>query len=266
MGNKKIRKIVKDGVLLSLIPAICTYLGQDNNILVRLQEKGYIGPNVNLELFRDWMNILSIVLTFTILTVPLIIANMKSESYKAQRDTLLKNNKDIFGITLKEQLKLENCHINIRVFVPKITLRHIISKWLHLPIKLEYHIKNIDGLADHDITENLKFEVYPRKQGLVGNCYSQKAVLYDDDLINSNETNYNLTDYQKAKTNRLQFILVCPIISELNEVVSIVSFDSYDVIKIHEEQKEPLRKLILNYTQSLYESIPDLFKAKGGIL
>lgn len=141
-----------------------------------------------------------------------------------------------------------------------------ICVWLKIQTKNIYYIKNIEGLAEKDITDNLKFEVCPNRQGLVGECYEQKAILYDDDLENSNEINYNLTHYQIAKTNQLKFILVCPIFSENEEIISIVSFDSYDKIKIKEESKEILRQLVLNYTQSLYECIPDLFKVKGGIL
>ena len=129
-----------------------------------------------------------------------------------------------------------------------------------------YYIKNIDGLAESDITNNLKFEVYPNKQGLVGDCYDQKAIVYDDDMENSNETNYNLTHYQIAKTNELRFILACPIFSESEEIIAIMSFDTCDRIKVKDESKDILRSMVLNFTQSLYESIPELFKAKGGIL
>ena len=135
-----------------------------------------------------------------------------------------------------------------------------------MPTKDVYYIKNIDGLAEKDITNNLKFEVSPNKQGLVGECYEQEAILYDDDLENSNETNYNLTHYQKAKTNKFKFILVCPIFSESEEIISIVSFDTCDKIKINRDSKDILRQLVLNYTQSLFECMPDLFKAKGGII
>lgn len=264
--GKHTKEIVVKGVIFFLVPAFCTYLGQNDNMLDWLQGNGYIGAEVNLELVRQCASILSIIITFALLTVPLIVSNLHGSAYKTQRDILIKNNKEIFQTTLKKQLGLEHCKLNIRIFVPRMSVIQRICVWLKIQTKNIYYIKNIEGLAEKDITDNLKFEVSPNRQGLVGECYEQKAILYDDDLENSNEINYNLTHYQIAKTNQLKFILVCPIFSENEEIISIVSFDSYDKIKIKEESKEILRQLVLNYTQSLYECIPDLFKAKGGIL
>ena len=92
--------------------------------------------------------------------------------------------------------------------MPRMSVIQRICVWLKIQTKNIYYIKNIEGLAEKDITDNLKFEVSPNRQGLVGECYEQKAILYDDDLENSNEINYNLTHYQIAKTNQLKFILV----------------------------------------------------------
>lgn len=264
--RKSFGGIFAKGIVLSLIPAICSYLSQSNNILSWLQKKGYLGANVDVEFLQNAMGIASIFFTFTLLTYPLIVNELKLKEYKQQRDSLIKNNKDIFEATLKNVLQLEHCRLNVRIFVPKITLCDRLKKRFTKSGVLEYHIRNIDGLAEKDITDSLAFQVFPDKQGLVGDCYNQKAVLYDDDLENSNEINYNLTRYQIAKTNKLKFILVCPIFSEKEEIISIISLDSYDIIKIRDETKDILRNLVLNYTQSLYECIPELFKPKGGIL
>ena len=264
--KKTTRDIIIKGVLLSLVPALCAYLGQPNNILDWLQQNNYIGTEINLEFVRQSGSILSIFLTFIFLTIPMIIVNLQSSSYESQRNLLIRNNKDIFQAILKEHLHLENCNLNVRIFVPRNTLLKKICKLFKMPTKDVYYIKNIDGLAEKDITNNLKFEVFPNRQGLVGECYQQEAILYDDDLENSNETNYNLTHYQKAKTNKFKFILVCPIFSESEEIISIVSFDTCDKIKINRDSKDILRQLVLNYTQSLFECMPDLFKAKGGII
>ena len=262
----KKRGIVFKGILLSLIPALCTYLSQNENILSWLQTNNYIGTEINIKIVQHITGILSIFFTFGLLTIPLIISNIQNLTYKTQRDYLIKNYKEIFQNTLKKQLGVENCKLNIRIFVPRVSLWNKICKKLNIDVKSIYCIKNIEGLADKDITDNLKFEVYPNKQGLVGDCFEQKAIIFDDDLENSNETNYNLTHYQIAKTNQLKFILVCPIFSENEEIVSIMSFDSCDNIKIKDDAKDKIRKLILNYTQSLYECIPEVFKAIGGIL
>lgn len=264
--RKNIRGVFIKGFIIWLIPTVCSYLSQSNNILSWLQKKGYLGANVDVELMENCMSMATIFFTFILLTIPLIINELKLEEYRQQRDSLIKNNKDIFEATLKNVLQLEHCKLNVRIFVPKITLYDRLKKRFTGSRVLEYHIRNVDGLAEKDITDSLAFQVLPDKQGLVGDCYNQKAVLYDDDLENSNEVNYNLTKYQIAKTNKLKFILVCPIFSEKEEIISIISLDSYDTIKIKDEAKDILRNLVLNYTQSLYECIPELFKPKGGIL
>lgn len=262
----KKRQAILKGIGLSLFPAVCAYLSTDNSILVWLQTNKYLGENVDVELVRNIMYLASILLTFLCLTIPYIIRDIECNEYKSQRDMLIKDNKDIFEATLKNELNLKHCKINVRIFVPKYTLIYKIARIINKKSKLEYHIRNIEGLAEKDITENLKFSVFPKKQGLVGECYRQQAVLYDDDLVNSNETDYGLTMHQIAKTNKIKFILVCPVFSDEEKMIAIVSFDSYDEIKIMDEKKDILRNLVLNYTQSLYECVPDLFKAKGGIV
>ena len=120
--KKTTRDIIIKGVLLSLVPALCAYLGQPNNILDWLQQNNYIGTEINLEFVRQSGSILSIFLTFIFLTIPMIIVNLQSSSYESQRNLLIRNNKDIFQAILKEHLHLENCNLNVRIFVPRNTL------------------------------------------------------------------------------------------------------------------------------------------------
>lgn len=260
--NKKVIRIA----LFSLIPALCEYFSQADGLIVWMQNKDYIGGNVNLTILQNVIGILSIIFTFVLLSVPYAKSEIERKQSELQRDMLLKSNKEIFEATLKKTLGIEHCRLNIRIFVPKVTCLHKICQRLSINRKLEYHIKNIEGLAENDITKDLKFIVSPNKQGLVGECYERRGVVYDDDLENSNETSYNLTGYQIAKTNNLKFILACPIFSEAGDIISIVSFDSCDEIKLCEDNKDKLRNMVLNYTQTLYECIPGLFRIKGGIL
>lgn len=156
----------------------------------------------------------------------------------------------------------------MRIFVPEKTLKWRITHIINKNNALFFRIKNIDGLAEAGITNDLKFQVLPpeEKQGLVGECFVTKKMVYDDNLIQSNSTDYHLSEYQINKTNDLRFIIVCPIFSENGEVIAIIAFDSKNDIKVTQENKEALSDLILNYTQQLYEKVPELFKAKGGLL
>ena len=112
----KIKGIILKGILLSLIPALCTYLSQSENILSWLQTNNYIGTEINIKIVQHITGILSILFTFGLLTVPLIISNVQNLTYKTQRDYLIKNNKEIFQNTFKKQLEVDNCKLNIRIF------------------------------------------------------------------------------------------------------------------------------------------------------
>ena len=172
-------------------------------------------------------------------------------------------------MTLAKIVDRDYCHIDVRIFVPEKTLKWRISPYCeHKNNALFFRIKNIDGLAEPGITNDLKFQVLPeeRRQGLVGECFKTKKMVYDDNLIQSNSTEYHLSEYQINKTNDLRFIIVCPVFSENGDVVAIIAFDSKNDIKVTEENKEALSNLILNYTQQLYEKVPELFRPKGGLL
>ena len=85
----RIKGIVFKGILLSLIPALCTYLSQSENILSWLQNNNYIGTEINIEIVQHITGILSILFTFGLLTIPLIISNLQNLTYKTQRDYLI---------------------------------------------------------------------------------------------------------------------------------------------------------------------------------
>lgn len=270
---KNKREIVVQGVIFSLFPALFAYLGQSDNILDYLQKKQYVGIGVNINGLKDLCLVVSILLTFLLLTVNLICSQMRENAYKKQRLAFIKFNKEIFIKTLIDALGKEYANINIRIFVPdKPVLWHIkrlIAKLFRKNIKLFFKIKNIEGLAEPGLTNNLSFEVEPNHQGLVGECYQKHQMILDDNLEESNETNYNLNGYQINKTNNLKFILVCPLfdMNKNDEIKAIVAFDSTFPIKVDTKDKERiLRRSVLNYTQQLQEYAPELFERESGIL
>lgn len=262
---KKTSTIITKEIFASLLPAICSVLGS-NNILEYLQKEGYIGENIDIEFVKNCFVIAGIALTFILLTVNLIMREISEEKYKKQSQQLIKYNKDILINALAEYLGIEYCDLNIRIFVPD---KSIYSKIKRLFIKntpLWFHIKNIEGLAEPGVTNNLKFKVLPScdQEGLVGECYNHKKMVYDDNLEVTNDLDYNLNEYQKSKTKGLKFIIVCPTFSKDKEIDAIVAFDSKNHIKVVNEDK--FTTAILNYTQQLHEYVPELFKPKGGLM
>lgn len=261
------KEIVIKGVVFSLFPAVCSYLGS-TNVLNWAQDKRYVGENVDVEIVKSIFFLASLLLTFGLLTLNLIKSELNEERFRRQSTDLIKYTKEIMITALTKALGKEYCEINIRIFVPKKNLMWKLRHLLGREEKLEFWIKNIDGLADAGVTNNLKFRVLPEKekQGLVGECFSCRKMVYDDNLVESNEVSYNLSEYQINKTSDLRFIIVCPTFNDDASIDAIVAFDSKNIIKVTKENESVLTNLILNYTQQLHEKIPELFKPKGGFL
>jgi len=262
---KKTLAIIVKGVLFSLIPAIFTLLGTINT-LNNLQVNGYIGEAVDIETLKSNFSIIGVFLTFALLTTNLIIHEMEEGKYKRQSQQLIKYNKDILINGLAESLGKEYCNIDIRIFVPEKTLWWKVKYLFNKNVPLLFSIKNIEGLAEAGLTNNLKFQVSPSDnvQGLVGKCYQNRKIIYDDNLKETNSKEYNLTDFQKSKTSDLKFIIVCPIFNKDRDIDAIVAFDCKHEIKIN-HQEDKFVDAILSYTQQLYEYVPEIFKKKGGM-
>ena len=259
---KKKRKILIKNISFSFMPALLSYLSKSENILNNLQSKGYIGKNVDIYSIKDRCLILSIVLTFILLTYNIIKAEIERNYLLEQRNQLLGFNKKIFTSVLSDEMNVKNIDLNLRIFVPRKTILNYINK----NYKLEYVIRNLNNLAEAGLTNNLKFEVYPNPQGLVGECFVSKQMIYDTDLKNTNATDYKLTKYQIDKTHDLRFILCYPILNTKGKVVSIISIDSKQEIDVNNDNKYALINSVTTFVLSLYEYIPDIFKPKGGIL
>lgn len=256
---KKLRTIWIQGIVFSLCPALCAWLGQ-SNILEQLQEKQYIGTEIPVAVVKECFAFLGVISTVLLLTCPLIVAQLNERKYHLQRDRLIKNNKETLFKVLSNILHRERCDIDIRIFVPQNDIIHRIIRKIDKRQPLYFVIKNLEGLAEPGLTSDLKFEVYPNQQGLVGRCYQSRGILYDDDLEQSNETEYNLNTYQINKTSDLKFILVCPILGFDGSIKAIVAFDSKTKMEVTDENKKNLTNAVLNYTQELYELVPEFFK------
>lgn len=271
-GEKRVKstkEIIIQGVIFSLIPAVCTLLAS-TDILFWIQDRQYLGKNVDVEMLKVFFSFLGIFLTFLLLTINIIKSQMREKKYHKQASDLIKYTKEIMVSAMADQLNINYCSINIRIFVPKKRIIFRLKRKIfnNSSSKLYFEIKNIDGLADAGMTNNLKFRVSPAddKQGLVGECYNSRKMIYDDNLKESNDKSYNLSEYQINKTNNLRFIIVCPTFNEDGEIDAIVAFDSINEIKVTKENEKQITNLILNYTQQLHEKVPELFKPKGGIV
>lgn len=259
MKNKG--KIIFIAIFTSAIPAIVTYLGKTNNIIDYLYKNNYIGSAFDIELFKSTCQIISIVLSFFIILYQQIATNIKVNNGKQKINGLLYQTKMIFQEALSSIIG-DTVNFDIRIFVP---IKKLI-KWKK-DNSLYFQIVNYEGLGTVGTTNDLKFKVSPKneKQGLVGECYCSGNMLYDDCLAKNNSTSYHLDKYQQSKTRDLEFSIVCPLFNANNEVTAIVAVDGKQKIDIS-AHKEQVTSYILTFSQTLYENVPELFKAKRRLI
>lgn len=78
MKNKG--KIISIAIITSAIPAIITYLGKSNNIIDLLYKQNYIGSAFDIDLFKSFCQIISIILSFFIILFQQLATNIKLDN------------------------------------------------------------------------------------------------------------------------------------------------------------------------------------------
>lgn len=150
------KDIIVKGIIFSLIPALCNFMGSTDAFLWA-QKRGYIGKNVDIECLKLIFFIASIFLTFALLTVNIILSEVRENIYRRQAAELIKYTKEIVVMTLAKIVNRDYCHIDVRIFVPEKTLKWRITHIINKNNALFFRIRNIDGLAEAGITNDLKF-------------------------------------------------------------------------------------------------------------
>lgn len=150
---------------------------------------------------------------------------------------------------------------DIRIFIPKFPTLYKIADFLRIPnVPRKFVIKNIELIAEPGTTNNLEFEVFPHQEGLVGDCYFRKAMVYDDDLETTNSINYNLGQNQITRTSNLKWSICCPVFEDSNTVVAILALDGKTKITIDQRNESALREQLIAFSRLLFDSVPQLFK------
>lgn len=254
-------KIVAVALITSAIPAIVTYLGKSDNIIDYLYARNYIGSAFDIDLFKSVCQIISIILSFSIILLQQLATNIKLDNGNKKINGLLYQTKMIFQEALSATLG-SKVNFDVRIFVP-------IKKMINLERgrPLYFQIVNYDGLCTAGTTNGLKFKVLPEseKQGLVGNCYNMRSMLYDDCLAQNNSSSYHLDNYQISKTRDLEFSIVCPLYNSSDDIVAIIAIDGKQKINITAHKSE-ITNNILTFSQTLYENVPELFKPKRRLI
>ena len=259
--NRKIVKQIISVVFLSAIPAFLSYLANSSLIFDKLIEYGFLGGTINIPLVQDYCLWIGIVFSVIVLSVNLIVTKVKYDHILEQRNSLIKMIKNISSGALGKRFLSDSSSFDIRIFIPKYPMLYKIADYLKIKnIHKKFIIKNVDLIADQGITKNLQFEVYPRKEGLVGACYQTKAMIHDDDLENTNDKNYNLGRNQIDRTSNLKWSICCPVCDDNDSVVAIIALDGKTRIKIDKDKENALKEEFVTFSRMLYDSVPQLFR------
>lgn len=251
----KIFKHIIYVLLTSGISALCSYLANSSLIFDKMVDWGIIADTKSIPVIQDYCLWIGILFSAVFISLNLIITTEKYLHTFEERNALLCMSKDILRSSLSTDF-------DIRIFIPKHPLLYKIADFLHISnIKKKFIIKNIDSIAKVGLTRNLEFEVSPNPKGLVGLCYKQKSMIYDDDLEHTNETEiYDLNSIQIKKTHNLKWIICCPVLGKSGEVAAIMSLDGKSKITINARKESEIKEELYTFSQTLYEYSPQFFK------
>lgn len=260
-------------ILIAFIPAILGYLAKANNwpnpflqaVFAIDMGQGAAAVNKALADIKDIIWLVSVIFTAIPLQVYMIWNKEKESRAIAERDGLLRFLRDQFQYKLEEEAKTKYPNVNIRVYLPKRKLISFINtanysgKKRVVLFQTVLRNKNISGFCCSDTIEGLYFHTGENAQGLVGECYTQKQILYEDDMRKP-DAEYHLTGYLKDHTLNTRFCLCFPLLNEQDKVLAVISFDSNEPILIHKAVKNIWCDNVTNFCLTLEQTVPHIFK------
>ena len=260
MGLKIFKRIIIT-LILSGIPAFLSYLACSSLVFDKMIEKGLLSENIDVPLVQDYCLWIGLAFSALALSINLIVTKIKYDHMLEQRNSLIKMSKHYLISSLGRRFLSDSSKFDVRIFIPKHPIMYKIADKFHIKkIRKKFVIKNIELIAEQGVTKGLNLEVFPKQEGLVGLCYQEKAMVYDDDLEHTNSNSYNLSQNQIAKTASLKWSICCPVCDDNNLVLAIIALDGTTKITIDREREEALREEMLVFSRLLFDSVPQLFK------
>lgn len=248
-------------LIISMITSSLSYLANSSLIFDKLKKYGLIGANVDIKYLQDICLWVGIILSAILLSANLVLTKYKRDNLLDQRNSLIRMNKSLLASSLGNSFLTNEASFDIRIFIPKH--RFLYKSYQLLKIKRfsqKYIIKNIELIANSDSTKGLQFEVAPNPQGLVGDCYTKKMMVFDDNLADNNRTKYGLNETQMARTGQLKWSICSPVFNDMGDVIAIIAIDGKTNIHIDSEKADDLRNQLSAFSHMLYDSVPQLFK------
>ena len=245
----------------ALIPAITAYLANSDTLYEYLKKVNILSDKVNVATVKECFLIVNIVFTAVLLAPQIILAERRTRNAEQKIDGLNNTLKQFVQNNFVHITKNENFSFDMRIFVHERSIFQYIKK-IFGRSEMWFTIRNITPFASKDITEHLRFRVDPHPQGLVGEAYAGKSIVYDENLLQTNSVDYALDQLQVNRTSKLLWSICVPILDDSNNVIAVMAFDS-TVSKLNiKEHKEEIRTLTNAFAVMMHDSMPDLFKGK----
>lgn len=232
-----IRKIV-----LSLIPTFLIYIGRSDSFFTFLKTHKFINQDSDTTESQLYCFIIGIFWAGVVTPIQLARTKNNLTEKDKQFDGLLAFNKETYFKSIKETLKKHNKNFRTRIFIPRTGLKAWWNSFRYN--KMEFMLKEINGISDPLNARTLHFEVSPKQQGLVGKACREKAIIVD---CNAKAETYNLTPYQISKTSDVKFCSTAPIFNNKNEVIAVLAIDSSDDIPLNDAEIQQWKDLIIYY-------------------
>lgn len=248
------------------IPVMLAYLATKNTLFIWLTENNLLPQNFNVALCQEVCLFLNIAFTTFVLNSKLLYQQCKGNQYKKEIAGLFNIIKEVARNNFVDITKNKDFSFDLRIFVLEISIINVVISHLGWKREKWFVIRNIEPFAKKDVTEHLRFRVYPNPQGIVGKVYQSGDIVYDDQLQKTNSQNYALDHSQINRTSNLLWSICVPIVSKGKNVIAIVAFDS-DRSKLDiSKNKEKIRTLTNTITLLMYDSTPELFARKWSLL
>jgi len=255
--------IVVRVVFFSFIPAFFILLGGNNDIFNSLISNNILSENFNIERTKSVLLLLSVLISNLTLVLLYEIKNHSHHAMKNKVNLLFADFKAAFLSSLAMEAGDSMHSLKFRVWKEPGYLWKTLEFLKSKVTKREYRKKliwvHVNGISDAFTPKDLEFEIYPNLQGLVGKCYSEGTILYEEDVSDRNEL-YGLTQFQISRTRNTKFCICFPIFNAKNKVTAVISLDSFVPIKIPQDSETKLANLIAIFVQELGKYYPKLMR------
>lgn len=239
--------------LVALVSAVLVCVGKDDFVFAEVFK---ISPE-KLPHYMRAAFFTGIIFPLVIAPIDLIITRRKNEKLEEMVPKMLTILKKQFNAELKSILApASGTDFNIRVFLPVKGKEKLFRRFFR---REEYFkIKNVPGLADDELTNDLCFKVHPVPvQGLVGRTYQDKTIYFDYSPRNTEKVKYyNLDSYQICHTSRAEFVATGHIETADGRIIAVLAIDCSSKIVENKANEENVTEIVREYCKIVDKVLP----------